>query len=202
VVLDQIDAARLRELLHPRHVLAPDWFEGGRNLSILTRDVILEEIRNGTIVITPFDENQVTPGSVDLHLGNEFRIFRKMHRIYDVTDDSDFHEITDLVQIDDDDHFVLMPGETVLGITRERIKLPSNMCGWLEGRSRFARLGLMVQTAGFMQPGIDNHQVLEISNVSSVLLALHPGTRLCQFIFQRTIGEATYRGTFASQERP
>lgn len=170
-------------------------------MSVLTRDEILTEIKAGNIAITPFSEDQVGPGSVDLHLGSDFRIFKKMHRIYDVTDRSDFNEITEIIHVDD--YFVLMPGETVLGITRERIKLPPYLCGWLEGRSRFARLGLMVHiTAGFMQPGIDNHQVLEISNVSSIPLALHPGTRLCQFIFERTEGRAVYSGEFVDQEKP
>lgn len=170
-------------------------------MSVLTRDVILQEIRAGNIVITPFSEDQVGPGSVDLHLGSEFRQFKKLHQIYHVDNNADFNQITELVRVDD--VFVLMPQETVLGITVERIKLPPNLCGWLEGRSRFARLGLMVHiTAGFMQPGIDNRQVLEISNVSSVPLALHPGTRFCQFVFMRTEGEATYSGVFSRQDRP
>ena len=172
-------------------------------MSILTRDEIFKEIKKGGIEIDPFSEDMVGPGSVDLTLDNRFRTFKKLHNIYDVTDDANFHEITDMVEIADNEHFVLMPQETVMGITRERIKLPPYICGWLEGRSRFARLGLMVHiTAGFMQPGINNHQVLEIANVSSVPLALHPGTRICQFIFQRTIGEATYQGKFVNQIKP
>ena len=123
-------------------------------MSILTRDEILKEIKSGNLVISPFNEKKVGPGSVDLHLGKEFRIFRKMHNIYHVTDDSDFNEITEIIVVDD--YFVLMPGETVLGITEERLTLPMYLCGWLEGRSRFARLGLMVHiTASFMQPGLD-----------------------------------------------
>ncbi|MHB2019422.1 MAG: dCTP deaminase [Candidatus Xenobia bacterium] len=170
-------------------------------MSILTHNEILKEVESGGIVITPFSKDQVGPGSVDLTMGNEFRVFKKIHNIVHITDESDFSQITDLVRVND--FFVLMPGETVLGITVERVKLAPYLCGWLEGRSRFARFGLMVHiTAGFMQPGIDNHQVLEISNVSSVPLALHPGTRICQFIFQRTLGEATYRGRFVAQERP
>ncbi|MCL5035761.1 MAG: dCTP deaminase [Chloroflexi bacterium] len=170
-------------------------------MSVLTRDEILKEVHSGNLKITPFDESKVGPGSVDLHLGKEFRIFRKMHDIYHVTDNSDFNDITETIIVDD--YFVLMPGETVLGITKERLSLPSYLCGWLEGRSRFARLGLMVHiTASFMQPGIDNRQVLEISNVSSVPLALHPGTTICQFIFERTVGEATYDGTFRNQMMP
>lgn len=172
-------------------------------MSILTRDEILKEIKKGAIEIDPFMEELVGPGSVDLTLDSRFRTFKKLHNIYDVTDDANFHEITDMVEVAEGEHFVLMPQETVMGITKERIKLPPYICGWLEGRSRFARLGLMVHiTAGFMQPGINNHQVLEIANVSSVPLALHPGTRICQFIFQRTIGEATYQGKFAHQIKP
>jgi len=172
-------------------------------MSILTRDEILKEIRQGNIVIEPFSEDTVGPGSVDLSLGNKFRTFRKLHEIYNVDDDANFHEITTLEEIPDDKYFVLMPGETVLGITGERVKLPPYICGWLEGRSRFARLGLMVHiTAGFIQPGVNNYQVLEISNVSPVPLALHPGTRICQFIFQRTIGEAVYKGKFINQMQP
>lgn len=170
-------------------------------MSILTKDEIIKEIRSGNIVIEPFSEDQVGPGSVDLHLGNEFRIFKKLHEIYHVTDDSNFNEVTELISVNS--YFVLMPGESVLGITRERIKLPPYLSGWLEGRSRFARLGLMVHiTASFMHPGINNHQVLELSNVSPMPLALHPGTRICQFIFEKTLGQAVYKGIFADQDRP
>lgn len=170
-------------------------------MPILTRDELLREIKAGNIEIDPYKEECVGPGSIDLHLGNEFRVFRKLHSIYHVTDHSDFNDITEVKKVND--CFVLMPQETVLGITVERIRLPGNVCGWLEGRSKFARLGLMVHiTAGFMQPGINNRQVLEISNVSPVPLALHPGTRLCQFIFQTTVGEAHYQGTFLNQMSP
>lgn len=170
-------------------------------MGVLTHDEILKHIEQGHIKIDPFDPELVGPGSVDLHLGRSFRSFRKLHQIYHVTDDSDFQQITELSEVDD--FFVLLPGETVLGVTLERIKLAPFLCGRLEGRSRFARLGLMVHiTASFMQPGIDNHQVLEISNVSSVPLALHPGTRMCQFIFERCEGEATYKGRFATQVVP
>lgn len=167
-------------------------------MGVLTRDEILKAVEAGHIEVDPFRPDLVGPGSIDLHLDNQFRVFKKLHHIYDVTDEADFTQITELVEVESS--FVLLPGESALGITKERIKLAPFLCGRLEGRSRFARLGLMVHvTAGFMQPGINNRQVLEISNVSSVALALHPGTRLCQFIFERTEGEATYQGRFASQ---
>lgn len=167
-------------------------------MSILTRDEILKEIRSGNITITPFDETKVGPGSADLHLGEDFRIFKKVHDIIDVNDKINYEEMTEIIHAPEG--IILMPGETILGITREVIKLAANICGWLEGRSRFARLGLLVHiSASFMQPGINNQQVLEMTNFSPMPLRIHPGTAICQFIFQKTIGEAVYEGRFKNQ---
>jgi dCTP deaminase len=166
---------------------------------ILTHDEILKEISSGHIVIDPFSPDCVGPASVDLHLGNEFRVFRKVHDIVRVSPEANYEEITERIQVRD--HLLLMPQETVLGITQERITLAPNICGWLEGRSRFSRLGLLVHiSASFMQPGIANKQCLEISNFSPMPLALYPGIPICQFIFQRTLGEARYQGKFRNQQ--
>jgi dCTP deaminase len=168
-------------------------------MSILTHDEILKEIKSGNIQIEPFHPECVGPASVDLHLGNEFRVFRKVHDIVRVTPESNYEEITERIQVDD--HLLLMPQETVLGLTQEKIILASNICGWLEGRSRFSRLGLLVHiSASFIQPGIENKQVLEISNFSAMPLALYPGIAICQFVFQRTIGSAKYQGKFRNQK--
>ena len=89
------------------------------------------------------------------------------------------------------------------GITRERLFFPPDLCAWIEGRSRIARLGLTVHvSSGFVQPGVSNHQVLEMSNVSGRALAIHPGIRICQIVLQRTEGSAVYKGRFADQESP
>jgi dCTP deaminase len=172
-------------------------------MAILTHDVILELIRNGTISIEPFSEEQVGPASVDLHLDNKFRIFRALSQIHPVNSEASYEEVTELMEVKEDGHLLLMPGQAVLGITREKITLPDNICGWLEGRSRFARVGLMVHmTASFMQPGISNKQVLELNNVGPVPLAIYPGTAVCQFIFEECKGRARYSGRFADQTTP
>lgn len=170
-------------------------------MSILTHDEIVREIEAGRIRIDPYDPSKIGPASVDLHIDNKFRVFRKTHNVFEVREDSDHHKVTRYLEVDD--HFLLMPGESVLGITVERITLPEDICGWLEGRSRYARLGLTVHvTASFMQPGISNRQVLEINNVAPIPLALFPGTPICQFIFQRCIGQARYQGRFSNQTEP
>lgn len=167
-------------------------------MSILTHDEIVKELDAGRIVIDPFDKKQIGPGSVDLHLGEHFRLFHPTRKVVDVTDSVDYMKLTDLVH--KPDGIILMPGETILGITVEKLTLPPDLCGWLEGRSRFARVGLLVHiSAGFMQPGISNHQLLEMSNFSPNPLRIKPGTQVCQFIFQRTEGKARYKGRFKNQ---
>jgi dCTP deaminase len=165
---------------------------------ILTHDVILREISAGRIEIDPFTPDQVGPASIDLHLGDEIRVMEGGPPIIELDEDADFRTVTQVRALDG--RYVLAPGQTIHGITRERIRLPPDVGGWLEGRSRFARLGLMIHvTAGFVAPGVDNRQVLEMSNVAGRPLAIHPGIRLCQIVLQRTEGEAVYRGRFASQ---
>lgn len=168
-------------------------------MSILTKNIILKEIKKGNIKITPYDPRNVGPGSIDLSLGKYFRLFKKGGKVFDA-DKTDYRDVTKFVEAES---IVLRPGETILGVTKEKVTLAPNLCGWLEGRTRFARLGLLIHiSASFMQPGVSNHQVLEISNMGGVPLRLTYGMKICQFVFQRTEGKAKYAGHFAAQDRP
>jgi dCTP deaminase len=169
-------------------------------MSILTKTEILEAISSGKIEITPFYSECVGPASIDLHLSNAFRIFKTRRQIIRVVDDVDYRQVTEGLWLADGQTMLLMPGETILGMTQEKIKVSDDICGWLEGRSRFARIGLLIHiSASFMQPGIANHQVLEISNFGPTTLEIVPGVRICQFIFQKTLGKAIYEGIFKIQ---
>lgn len=170
-------------------------------MAILTRDAILEEIERGRIAIDPFDPSLVGPASIDLRLGSAFRVFRSARRVVRVDANSDYREYSEKIATGPEGTLLLMPQQTVLGLTQERVSLAPDLCGWLEGRSRFARIGLLVHiSAGFMQPGLQNHQVLELTNFGPNPLELVPGTPICQFIFQRTIGAARYEGLFSKQD--
>ncbi len=169
-------------------------------MSILTHDEILAQIHAKRIEITPYHEECVGPASVDLHLSRAFRVFRSPRKIIRVTDDVDYREFTTGMWLHDKESLLLMPNETILGMTEEKIKTADNIGGWLEGRSKFARMGLLVHiSASFMQPGIANHQVLEMSNFGPIPLEIVPGIAVCQFIFHLTIGAAIYQGRFKSQ---
>jgi dCTP deaminase len=166
---------------------------------ILTRDAILREIAAGRLAIEPLLPDQIGPASIDLHLGDDIRVMAGGPAVIDVTDDVDYRTVTQVRPLDG--AYVLRPGETIHGITRERIRLPPDVAGWLEGRSRFARLGLMIHvTSGFVAPGVNSRQVLEIANVATRPLAIRAGVRLCQIVLQRCDGSAVYAGRFARQE--
>jgi len=166
---------------------------------ILTRDVILREIAAGRLAIDPLRPEQIGPASIDLHLGDEIRVMAGGPDVIGVTEDADYRTVTRVQRLEGP--YLLRPGETIHGITRERLSLPPDIGGWLEGRSRFARLGLMIHiTSGFVAPGVTSRQVLEMSNVAGRPLAIHPGVPVCQIVLQRCEGEAVYAGRFKVQE--
>ena len=168
-------------------------------MTVLTRDAILAELDAGRLALSPFEREQLGAASIDLTLGDEIRVFDTGPGPIDLVEGADYRDHTRVLSLDQP--YVLPPGSTVHGITRERITLPRNLCGFLEGRSRFARLGLMIHvTSAFVQPGVSNRQVLEMSNVSSHPLRIHAGVRLCQLVLLRTDGEAAYTGRFANQD--
>lgn len=171
-------------------------------MSVLTRDAILAELDSGRLRIEPFERTQVGAASIDLHLGDDVRALRDSgNGPIHVTEETDPEAGTERVRLDEP--YILEPGATVLGITRERVSLPPNLCAWIEGRSCIARLGLAVHvTSGFIQPGVHNHQVLEMTNLSQAPLAIHAGVRVCQIVLERTEGEAVYSGRYVDQVSP
>ena len=174
---------------------------------ILTRDKILEAVRAGEIAIDPFDETSLDAASYDLTLYHQIRVFLEGLNEIDLEEMArDPHlllSITRIVNIPAGDYYLLKPGELVLGMTVEKLTLAPNIAGSLEGRSRFARMGLMVHvTASFLQPGIrGTRQVFEIFNASRNAIRLRSGVRMAQVVFERCEGSAVYSGVFPRQRK-
>jgi len=168
---------------------------------LLTKSSIQKEIELGNIKTEPLlDQDQIREVSIDLKLGNVFRTYAYQEQPIDLVESADYRTYTTEIVAES---FTLAPLQTILGMTLEKITLPGNICGWLEGRSRFARMGLLIHiSAGLIQPGISNHQVLEITNLSSNHLILHAGEKICQLAFQRCEGTAFYEGKFQGQTKP
>lgn len=156
---------------------------------------IIEKLATKEILITPeVPKDHIGSFSIDLCLGNHFSVFK--HREYPFIDlgisSRNFamsDEVMESVIVTNDDAFYLHPGELALGITIERITLPNNIAGWLDGRSSLARLGLMVHiTAHTIDPGWDGHITLEFVNLGRLPLALRPGMRICAISFEPLSG--------------
>ena len=116
-------------------------------------DIDIEEcLSKGQIAISPPPDRSMISGvSVDIRLGNEFRVFQDHTAPYiDLSGPKPEMQkamnsvMSDEIYIPDGDAFFLHPGELALAVTLESVTLPDNIVGWLDGRSSLARLGLMV----------------------------------------------------------
>jgi len=151
---------------------------------VLSDRDIKREMGKGAIRFTPqISPSQIGGASVDLHLSGEFFVFGKEHigKKIDLQK-TGFEKVTRKYA---QSSITLSPGQMCLGKTQERITLPSNIMGFLEGRSRYARMGLAVHvTSALVQPGSDNHQVLEIVNMAPFSVTVKKGMCISQVVFE------------------
>ena len=152
---------------------------------ILSDRTLREEIAAGRIVLDPFEPANVQPSSIDLRVDRYFRVFRNhTSRVIDVKQNQE--DLTELVEIAEDDCFILHPGEFVLGSTAERVTVPDDLVARIEGKSSLGRLGLLIHsTAGFIDPGFDGHITLELANVANLPITIYPGMKIGQVSFLR-----------------
>ena len=125
----------------------------------------------------------VQPASVDLRLGDSFRVFHN-HRAAAIDLRDPPTNLTEEVVIADDEPFVIHPGEFVLGRTLEWVELPDDIVARIEGKSSLGRLGLIVHaTAGFFDPGWKGTLTLEITNLTRIPIKLYAGLPIAQLSF-------------------
>jgi dCTP deaminase len=150
---------------------------------VLSDRTIRQLLHEGRIGIEPYEEELLQPSSVDVRVDRLFRVFRNSrYPFIDVK--QEMEDLTELVEVDSDEAFILHPGEFVLGSTLERITLPDDLVARLEGKSSLGRLGLLIHsTAGFIDPGWDGHVTLELSNVANLPITIYYGMKIGQLSF-------------------
>jgi dCTP deaminase len=150
---------------------------------VLSDRTIRRLLDEGRIGIDPYAEELLQPSSVDVRVDRLFRVFRNSrYPFIDVK--QEMEDLTELVEVDSDEAFILHPGEFVLGSTLERITLPDDLVARLEGKSSLGRLGLLIHsTAGFIDPGWDGHVTLELSNVANLPITIYYGMKIGQLSF-------------------
>jgi len=159
-------------------------------MTVLSDIDIKEAMKADAIKFTPpISNEQIGAGSVDVTLSDEFwKIKVKKNRTFDLKMIT-FEDVFEKVNAK---QITIQSQELILAKTLEKIRLAPNICGWIQGRSKYARLGITVHTASsFIQPGSNNHQILEIVNVSPNPMILHSGMRICQIIFEMTAKESS-----------
>ena len=125
---------------------------------ILSDKTIRSLLTNGKLGISPLDDIQIQPASVDVRLGNSFSIIESSSNAVTKMD-SAIHYRSII-----DDTFLLLPGQFVLATTMEYFRLPNNITAFVEGRSSIGRLGLFIENAGWVDPGFEGEITLELYN--------------------------------------
>ena len=162
------------------------------NNGLLSDRDIRSELESGRLVCAPLAESAIQPASIDVRLGNQFRVFiNHRHAYIDVREPQ--ADLTELEVIQSDEPFVLHPSEFVLASTVELVKIPNYLVARVEGKSSLGRLGLLVHaTAGFVDPGFEGRLTLELSNVSSLPIRLYANMKIGQLSFQNLTSPAEH----------
>jgi dCTP deaminase len=145
---------------------------------ILADKRIKEEIANGNIIISPFDQKYLNPNSVDLTLNPTFKIYTE--NVLDVKKENQSIALEMA-----EEGFVLQPGCVYLYACNEKIGVKGNLCAKVEGKSSLGRLGLFVHvTAGWIDANFEGSLVLEL--VATQPIKIYPNMKICQIAFYET----------------
>jgi dCTP deaminase len=151
--------------------------------SALSDGTIRRLVEEGRLKVDPYDEKMVQPSSIDVRLGDSFRVFHN-HRVTAIDLRDPPGNLTEEVTIEPDEPFVIHPGEFCLGRTLEWVELPDDLVSRVEGKSSIGRLGLIVHaTAGFVDPGWRGTLTLELNNLTRVPIKLYQGLPIAQLSF-------------------
>jgi dCTP deaminase len=181
------------------------------------------------------EDRQIQPASVDLRLGHEVvSLVHVDHTIIDSRDVGGTMSVSAFT-LEEDESLVIHPGEFCLAQTLERVTIPATtlavpyeaptypdrlgsrerhteyryyppLVGQVVGRSSLARLGIMVEMAGLVDPGFEGHVTLELSNVGNCSVRLYPGDRICQLVLfecgpvERPYGHDALESAYQHQE--
>jgi dCTP deaminase len=155
---------------------------------VLSDKDIKKCLKSGRIKVDPPIDlsSQLGPCSIDLRLGNTFRVFERSRAPYiDTLGQTSSEHLMREVIVEPSEPFIMQPGELVLARTYESLELADDLVARLEGRSSLARLGIIVHgTAGVFEPGWRGTPTLELGNLGPMPVALHSMMRVCSFTFE------------------
>ena len=154
-------------------------------------------IEKKRIVIEPFDDEIIRENGVDLRLGNQVARLRRTSITLDSSNPPE--DLSPYYAIEESDEILIAPGEVVLLTSLEYLKLPEDIMAFVELRSSFARLGLLMPPT-IIDAGFEGNVTLEVHG-SAFPVLLRRGQRFAHIIFARTLSpvESPYRGRYQGQ---
>ncbi|AZO96153.1 dCTP deaminase [Halocella sp. SP3-1] len=157
-------------------------------------DKTLKKLCREQKLITPYKEQNVQPGSIDLTLDNEYQYLDNSQKVIDLAKKINYKWTSTPT-------YKLNPQQFVLATTEEYINIPANCSAFVEGRSSIGRLGLFIQNAGWIDAGFKGQITLELYNASPVSILLESGIRICQLVVAKMDNECEqpYRGKYQGQ---
>lgn len=167
--------------------------------------------RQGISVIPSPDVDELDQSgeaAISLRLGRWFLSMKQTSEpfldvITDVDRDSPESRISKRHFVPFGEHFVIHPGRFVLGSTLEWIRLPSNLSGYVAGKSGWGRRGIVIETAAGVHPAFSGCLTLEITNLGEIPVRLRPGMQICQLFVHAVTGEVVNSRTpLAGRRRP
>jgi len=188
-------------------------------MAILGRQALIDQLRIGRLVVSPIlSSEQIGAASIDLRLGNVVLVVRARGTSHvDPVDakekargSAEYHlefgrqQKHERYEIPFQTRFLLHPGSLALVPTLEWLKLPDDVHGAVTARSTWAREGLSIATATFIEPRYQGIVTLELSNMGQIPVALYPGMRMAQIAFSKVEGDTTpqSRGQFTMSFEP
>lgn len=171
-------------------------------MSVLIKDQILGRIKDGSLAFKPgLDNLQLQGHSVDLRLGFTFmipKVWQPGDGGREAVNLDPLHQTGashfDVVELEQGQHFDLLPNEYILVSSLETITVPSDLMAVLYPRSSVNRRGLSVDLSGIVDAGYSGKLVLPVrNNTRSQTVRLYPGERFCQLVFQQLSGEVHTR---------
>lgn len=161
---------------------------------ILTGPKIKQEVENGNIVISPFNNDQLNPNSYDFRIGNKILVYK--NRILDTRQQNETEEI-----IVPEDGYVLQPDKLYLGHTIEKVGSKIYV-PIVRGKSSTGRVGLFVHiTADLIDIGYIGQYTLMMHAVQPV--RIYPNMRIGQVTFWKVLGDIVlYDGKYKDGNGP
>jgi dCTP deaminase len=174
-------------------------------MGVLGAGELTRRLHTGDLVVSPLlSRSQIGAASIDLRMGNVLLMIRARGlshvdpaALKKASNSASPHDLEihsrqkhERFEIPFKTKFLLHPGSLALVPTLEWLRLPSDLHGTVTARSTWAREGLSIATATFIEPRYHGIVTLELSNLGEIPIALYPGLRIAQIAFMTVEGDS------------